>query len=130
MRIMWLGMIIAIPLYIWIGENGPAISWLKFPKAGRTFAILAVLNLVSFSWALCTRYSPALRVFKAQPEDIRGLRRWMNMWIILLCNANSVTLLGLAFRMGGKTVQQTLPFYVVGSLLTLSLWPRQVWSKV
>jgi len=129
MRFLWFGYSVPIVLYIWIGETMPGLSWLNFPRAGATFVILGVLSLLDFSWSKTKRYSPALEVIQSQPEDIRTVRRWMNSWIVLICIAQSEALFGLAFRMGGKTLQQSLPFYVVGVLLTLWLWPRRVWSS-
>lgn len=129
MRLMWLGLMIANLLYVYMGETGPVLSWLSFRNAGKTFVILAVLNFISFSWALWKRYLPAVGVLRGQPENMRAVKRWTGMWIILLANASSFTLFGLAFRMGGKTLRQSLAFYIVGVLLTLWLWPRPVWSS-
>ena len=33
-----------------------------------------------------------------------------------MCNANALTVFGLAFRLGDKTLLQSLAFYVVGTL--------------
>jgi len=129
MRMMWFGLIAANLLYVYIGQTEPALSWLSFQQAGKIFAILAALNLIAFAWTLWRRYLPAAEAIRDQPENMQAIRRWMGMWTILLCNASSITLFGLAFRMGGKTLQQTAPFYLVGVLLTLWLWPRQVWSS-
>lgn len=129
MRFIWFAFIVSIALYVWIGETMPGFSWLTFDNAGKAFFILAVLNLVSFSWAWRKLYSPALAVIRSHPENIRAVKRWMSSWIILLCNAESLAVFGLAFRMGDKTLQQSSPFYVVGLLLTLWLWPRQVWQS-
>jgi hypothetical protein len=129
MRLIWFAFIVSIALYVWIGETMPGFSWLTFPNAGKTFVTLAVLNFLYFLWAWRKLYSRALEVIQIQPENIHAVRRWMNAWIILMCLAESETLFGLAFRMGGKTLQQSLPFYMVGSILTLWLWPRQVWSS-
>jgi hypothetical protein len=129
MRFTWFAFIVSIVLYVWIGETMPGFSWLNFAKAGEIFVILGVFNLLSFLWARRKLYSPALEVIQSQPENVRAVRRWMSSWIVLLCIAQSETLFGLAFRMGDKTLQQSLPFYVVGSVLTLWLWPRQVWSS-
>jgi hypothetical protein len=128
MRLMWLALIIVDLLYVYIGETQPVLSWLEFRNAGKTFVILAVLNFTSFLWALLRRYRPAVGVLRREPENMRAVKRWMGMWTILLGNASSLTLFGLALRMGGKTLQQSLCFYIPGVLLTLSLWPRQVWS--
>lgn len=129
MRLVWFCFVISIPLYVYVGETMPGFLWLSFPNAGRTFVILAALNLFSFSWVLRKRYFPDAAVVRTEPETMRAVRRWMTSWTILICNANSVVLIGLAFRMGGKTLQQSLPFYVIGALLILSLWPRQIWSS-
>lgn len=51
MRFIWFAFIVSIALYVWIGETMPGFSWLTFDNAGKAFFILAVLNLVSFSWA-------------------------------------------------------------------------------
>jgi hypothetical protein len=129
MRFVWFGYIVSIVLYVWVGETMPGLSWLNFSRAGETFVILGVLDLLYFSWSKRKRYSPALEGIQSQPENIRTVRRWMNSWIVLVCIAQSEALFGLVFRMGDKTLQQSLPFYVVGFLLTLWLWPRQVWSS-
>jgi hypothetical protein len=128
MRLIWFGFIIAIPLYAWVGETVQATSWLNFWHAGEVFGILAVVELFYFFWARKKLYTPALVALQNQPGDMHAVRRWMNSWIVLLCMANSMILFGLAFRLGSKTLQQSVPFYVVGSLLILWLWPRQVWS--
>lgn len=129
MRLLWLAFFVSIALYVWIGETMPGFSWLSFENAGKILFMLAVLDLLSFSWARRKLYSPALEVLQSQPENIRAVKRWMSTWTILLCNAQAVAVFGLAFRMGDKTLRQSLAFYVVGFLLTLWLWPRQVWSS-
>jgi hypothetical protein len=128
MRILWFNMIAAIVLYIYTGETMP-LSWFSFHHSGKIFAALAALNLVSFAWCLWKRYSPALQALQSEPENVRAVKRWATMWMILLCSADSIAFFGVAFRMGGKTLEQTLPFYVVGSILTLWLWPRRFWSS-
>src|SRR5690348_3350514 len=129
MRFIWGGIVIAVPLYIYIGETIPAPSWLSFSCAGTTFVTLAVLNLLAFWWALRKRYSPAVKILQLHPEDMHATRRWMSMWVVLLCNANCLTLFGLVLIWEGKTMEQTLPFYGLGLLLTLWLWPRAAWSS-
>jgi hypothetical protein len=129
MHLMWFSFIVAFVLIVWAGETMPGFSWLAFPNAGKTFFILAVFYILSFFWVRGKRYSPALEAIRSQPEDIHAVRRWMSSWTMLVCMANAQTLFGFAFRMGGKTLQQSLPFYVLGFLLTLWLWPRQVWSS-
>lgn len=129
MRFIWFSFIVSIPLYIWTGETIQGPSWLTFPNAGTVFIIIGVLNLLSLSWAWRKRYSPALEAIRSQPENIDVVRRWNNSWTIVICNADAMTVVGLAFRLGGKTLLQSLTFYVVGALSVLWLWPREVWSS-
>jgi hypothetical protein len=126
MRFVWCAFIVSIPLYFYCGEMAQRISWLGFSNAGTVFVVLGALSLLSFSRTLRRRYLPALRVFRSQPENVDAVKRWMNSWTVLICIANSEIVSGFAFWMGGKTWQQSLPFFVIGSVLILSLWPRQV----
>lgn len=127
MRSMWFALLVSIPIYIYAGGIVGRVSWLRFRSAGMIFIVLAALNLLAFSWALRKRYLPAKRSVERQPENADAVRRWMSSWTIVLCNANALIVFGFAFWMGGKTLGQSLPFFVLGSLLILSLWPRQVW---
>jgi hypothetical protein len=126
MRLIWLAFLISILLYVYIGDTMAGISWLTFSNGGKSFILLSALGLLSFVLFRKKRYSAALEFAKQQPENIHAVRGWMNSWIVLLSIAESEALFGLCFRMGNKTLQQSLPFYAVGFLLTLSLWPRRI----
>jgi len=128
MRFIWFALLTSVLLYVYVGETLPGFKWLNFQNAGKIFVILAVLNLISFFSFRKRRYRAALALAKEQPESIHAVKGWMNYWIILLCIAESEAVFGVCFRMGNKTLQQTLPFYAVGFLLILSLWPRRPWS--
>jgi len=107
-------------------------DWLyvaEFSQCRKDVRDLSDLSLIQFSWFRRKRYSSALALVREQPENIDAVRRWMNSWIVLLCLAESVTVFGFFFRVGDKTLEQSLPFYAVGALLILWLWPRQVWPS-
>jgi hypothetical protein len=129
MRLVWFSVVASFALVVWAGETLPRISWLASPGARTMIAALAAFYALSFLFIWRKRYSCSLRAVRSQPEDMRAVRRWMTYQITLLCIANSGALFGFAFRMGGTTLQQILPFYVTGSLLILWLWPRQAWSS-
>ena len=129
MRFIWTAYIVTILLYVYMGETVPGYSWLNFSFAGKTFIVLSILDFCCFLWAWRKLYSPALDAIQKRPENIDAVRRWMTTWIILICIAECEALFALACRLGGKTLQQSLPFYLVGLLLTLWLWPREVWSS-
>lgn len=100
-----------------------------FAMPGKIFVIAAVLNLLCFFWFRTKRYRAAVDLAKAHPEDFRAVKRWMNYWVVLLSVADSEAVLAFCFRMGNKTLQESLPLYGVGFLLTLSLWPRPIWAS-
>ena len=127
-RLISFSFIVSIPLYIWIGETIQGPAWLAFPIAETALVILGVLNLLSLSWVWKKRYSPALEAMRDHSEDINVVRRWTNSWTIALCNLNALTVFGPAFRLGNRTLLQSLAFYVVGALSVLGLWPREVGS--
>jgi hypothetical protein len=127
MRFTWLGIAASIPLYVWVSEMMPGISWLDFPRAGKTFVTLGILSLLLALWFWRNRYSPALRLVRSQPQDVGSFRRWMATWIVLLSLGSSEAVFGLAFRMGHKTLDQCLPFYAFAAVLILYVWPRQSW---
>jgi hypothetical protein len=129
MRLTWFTFVASFALIIWTGETTQGFSWLAVSSAGKTIVILAMFYTLSFLFIWRKRYIPALIAVRNQPEDMHAVRRWTSYWTILLCAANSGALFGFAFRVGGKTLQQSLPFYVTGFLLILWLWPRQVWSS-
>jgi len=129
MRLTWLSFVASFALIVWTGETTHGFSWLAAPSAGKTIVILAVSYILSFLFIWRKRYSAALMAVRSQPDDMRAVRRWTAYWSILLCAAMSGAIFGCAVRMGGKTLQQSLPFYMTGALLILWLWPRQVWSR-
>ena len=129
MRLVWFSVVASFALVVWAGETVPGISWLASPGAGKAIGLLAMFYILSFLFIWKKRYSPSLRAVRSHPEDMHAVRHWMSYQIMLLCIANSGALFGFAFRMGGKTLQQSLPFYAIGSVLILGLWPRQVWSS-
>ena len=129
MRFIWLAILVSIALYIWTGEKMSGFTWLNFHNAGKTFVVLAFLDLLSFSLIRWKTYSPAFALVQEQTENGNAIRGWMTSWIILLCLAESEALFGLAFRMGDKTLAKSLPFYALGILLTLWLWPREFWPS-
>jgi len=124
MRFLWASFCVSIPLYIYAGRLVGASGSLRFPNAEKILVVLGALSLLSFFWFWKKQYLPALDDLRNQPENIRAIQRWRTYWTILACVANSVAVLGLIFWMAGKTLQQSLPFFVAGFLLLLLLWPR------
>jgi hypothetical protein len=130
MRVMWFGFILSVVLYIYIGLTmKPSFSWMGFRNAETIFGVLSTFYFLGFLWAWWKVYRPAMRLVRNQPEDVHAVRRLMVGWIMLLAGAEAEVLFGFIFWMGNKTFAQSLPFFVLGSVLLLSLWPRQFWSS-
>jgi hypothetical protein len=127
MRFAWLAFVVSILLYAYIGEAMPRLAWFSFANAASVYIVLSVFNLYYFFQVRKRLYSPALKALQDEPDNIQAVRRWMGGGIVLISIAQCEALFGLALREDGKTLEQTLPFYLVGFLLTLWLWPRKVW---
>ena len=88
----------------------PGFSRLSFPNAGKTFVILAALNL-PLSHGLRKAIFPHSGALRCRPENIQAVNLWTSSWIILLSmhrKFRSGTVFGLAFHIGGKTLQDRL----------------------
>lgn len=129
MRLMWFAFLMAVVVYLYIGATVRTMTvsppWVDYPK---TLIGLAVLDLFLFLLVLFQRYFPSLQNLRSQLDDPRAVRLWQVHWTVLATLALCQTLYGLMFWMGNKTFMQSLPFFILGSIMLLSLWPRQVWS--
>jgi hypothetical protein len=127
MRVMWFAFIISVVLYLYVGAT---LSPKPSPASAMTIFILpAALDLLWFLWFRLKRYVPALRNLQSQPDDAHAIRRWTAYWVVLLAMAEAEVLFGLACWMVNGRFTQCVPFFAVGSLLLLSLWPRQAWPS-
>ncbi len=68
---------------------------------------------------------PALEALQAKPDDGSSLERWRNASFASYMLAEAVVLFGLCLRFLGGTRTLSLPFYGVGILLMLFLFPRR-----
>jgi hypothetical protein len=127
MRVMWFAFIVSVVLYLYIGTT---LSLKPTSTASMTlFAAPAALDFLSFLWFRFKRYVPALRELRSRLNDVGTIRRYMTYWIILVAMAEAEALFGLACWMVNGKFMPCLPFFVLGSLLLLWLWPRQVLSS-
>jgi len=127
MRVIWFAFIMSVVLYIYVCKMIRPSS----PSGAETtlFVVPAVLDLLSFLWIRFKRYAPALQSLQSQPEDVRAVAKWRVFLVALLAMAEAEILFGVVSWMLNGIFRQSLPFFVLGSLLLLSLWPRQFWSS-
>ncbi|MFZ0332562.1 MAG: hypothetical protein WAN10_07760 [Candidatus Acidiferrales bacterium] len=127
MRVMWFAFIMSVVLYLYVGTT---LSPKPSPAPAMTIFILpAALDFLWYLWFRLKRYVPALRSLQSQPDDAGAIRRWTAYWVILLAMAEAEILFGLACWMVNGRFTPCIAFFALGSLLLLSLWPRQVWSS-
>jgi hypothetical protein len=128
MRLVWLAITLTIPLYIYAGTI-TSFAWLNFPKAETIFYILGVLYLISFIGFRMRRYPRALEAAQEHSDNMQAVRRWSTVWMILISNGEAEAVIGVCLQMKNGRLTPALPFYVLAFLLTLSLWPRPIWSS-
>jgi hypothetical protein len=68
---------------------------------------------------------PALDALEAKPDDGSSLERWRGGSFASYIAAEAVVLFGLCLRFLGGVRALSLPFYFVGILLMLFLFPRR-----
>lgn len=129
MRTIWAAFVFSILFYAYIGEMLPAVSWLNFTGATKTFVALAFLNLLLLLIVWKKRYIRAAVTARKQPEDNNAIRKWMTCWVLMMALSESVAICGFFLRMGGKILQQSAPFYGVAFVLLTILWPRPFWPS-
>lgn len=127
MRLIWFAFLMSIPLYIYAAAM-TNFTWLNFRNARTIFDVLGILDLLYFAWIRISWFPRAVEAAQKHSEDIRAVRRWMVVWTILVSIAESEALFGVCLQTGNEALKPALPFYVLASLLLLTLWPRQIWS--
>lgn len=129
LRLMWFSILAAVPLYLYALQFTLGISWLHFRHATEVFSALSALDLFSFFWLWQKRYLPSVEKMRAYPDDVRAIERWVQSVTILLSLGESEAVFGVALCLGGRTLKQSSPFFVVGVVLILLMWPRKVWTS-
>lgn len=127
MRLTWFAFLMTIPLYIYAGTI-TGFVWLNFRHAGTIFDILGILDLLYFAWIRISWSPRALEAAQEHCEDMRAVRRWMVVWTILVSIAEAEAVFGICLQVSNTALKPALPFYVLASLLLLTLWPRQILS--
>ena len=123
LRVVHGAMLVAVLLYVWIGEQ-------IGPKAAHDVALLQlVLALVSASTVaaalvLCRKMTlPAEAALRSNSQDAAALQRWRGGYIVSFAISESIALFGLVLRVLGGSLRQSLPFYLAAVVLLLILRP-------
>lgn len=129
LRSIWLAYLATVPLYVYAVQLMSGPSWLHFRNAVEVFSILSAFDLISFVWFWQKRHSRAVETLRSNPEDVHAIRRWVASVTILLALAESHAVFGAILGLGGTTLEESSPFFIVTVILMLLLWPRKVWES-
>jgi len=122
--VQW-SMLASIVLYAVLGERvGPG------PRAVNpaTSYLLATLSVAIVGVIFIVRRTLDLRAAEGlatKPEDILGLNHWRTGYIATYVLCEALALFGLALRLMGSTLQQSLLFYGGGFVLLFFFAPKR-----
>jgi len=124
-RLIAMAMLVTIPLYAVVGEiAGPAqpgdfaIYRLVF------FVVSATAGLMGFQLR-ARMISDTEDILRRTPDDEAAAQRWAGAHIAASGMAEVIGVCGLALRLVGGTLLESLPFYVIAMGLMLAWMPRR-----
>ena len=124
LRILWVILIMITAICVRITETAHAkdrqISQMFYTSIG-----IVSIWLIGTIFFLQMRSSKQLKS-SDNAADPRNTRRSYAIQLLLMSCSLAVVLYGVVVRFAGATLAQTLPFYVVGSLLLLYFKPKQI----
>lgn len=128
LRSIWFAYLATVPLYVYAVQLMSGPLWLHFRNAVEIFSILSALDLISFVWFWKKRHPRAVETLRSNPDDVHAIRRWVASVTILLALVESHAVFGAILGLGGTTLEESSPFFIVTVILMLLIWPRKVWA--
>jgi hypothetical protein len=125
-RIIWIAMLAAAVLYIWVPEQVHAQPKSLDSTFYAVFIVLVVVVLgmiVVFRKGTIDRVTPILQ---SSPNDLAALQKWRIGQIVTVAMSEAIVLYGLVLRFVGATRMQAAPFYLVGIGCMIVFWPKPV----
>jgi len=124
LRIWYSILLIAMSLYVAVAEKAQH----QLIDMNRTFfAGISVLGALLVGIALYVQVKkirPALETLQGKPADAAALATWRSASLACYVIAEAIVLFGLCLRFLGGVRSLSIPFYAVGLLLMLFLFPR------
>lgn len=125
LRIWYSIMFIAIVLYVVVSERAQH----QLIDMNRAFlAGLGVIAAILVCIALYVQVRvirPALETLQGKPDALASLASWRSASLASYVIAEAIVLFGLCLRFLGGARTLSLPFYFIGILLMLFLFPRR-----
>jgi len=125
LRTLHLILLVAMLLYVVIAErtqHQPIDMNRKF-LAGITGVAVIMIGLALYLQVKKIR--PAMEALQAKPDDIDSLSTWRFTSLVCYVLAEAVVLFGFCLRFLGGARTLSIPFYGVGIVLMLFLFPRR-----
>ncbi|HEX4001948.1 MAG TPA: hypothetical protein VHX36_04825 [Candidatus Acidoferrales bacterium] len=117
-------MLIAMVLYVVVSERAQH-QLIDMNRA--FFAGISVVGAVLVAialYVLVKKIRPALETLQTKPADAASLATWRSASLASYVIAEAIVLFGLCLRFLGGARSLSIPFYAVGLLLMLFLFPR------
>lgn len=124
-RLIAIALLATIPLYALVGEMaGPAQPGDYATFRLVLFVVSATVGLMGFQ--LRARMIPAAEdTLRRAPNDETAAQRWVAAHVVALGMAEVIGVCGLALRIVGGTLVESLPFYIIAMGLMLAWIPRR-----
>jgi hypothetical protein len=125
LRTVYLVLLAAMLLYILIAERAQH----QLINMNRTFLAglggIAAIGVVIALYVQAKMIRPALETLQAKPDNAASLGRWRSGSLASYVVAEGIVLFGLCLRFLGGTRAMALPFYGVGIVMMIFLFPRR-----
>jgi hypothetical protein len=125
-RIVWIAMLIAAFIYLWLPEKlnvQPRDLDSTFYGA---FIVLVAVMLASIVILRKLTIGKAEPLIRSNSNDTAALQKWRFGQIVTVALCEAIVLYGLVLRFVGATRSQSAPFYGVGIAAMIVFWPRPV----
>lgn len=125
LRVLYLILLLAMLVYVAVAEKTQhqLIAMNRAFLAGLSSLAAIMVGIALYLQVKVIR--PALEALEAKPDDDSSLERWRGASFASYILAEAAVLFGLCLRFLGGARTLSLPFYFVGILLMLFLFPRR-----
>ena len=125
LRIWYSVLLIAIVLYVFVSERAAhqLIDMNRAFLTGLGFVAIVLVGIALYVQVKTIR--PALETLQEKPDAVAAMASWRSASLASYVIAEAIVLFGLCLRFLGGARILCIPFYVVGVVLMLFLFPRQ-----
>jgi hypothetical protein len=125
LRVWYSILFIAIVVYVAVAERAQhqLIDMNRAFLAGLSVVAAILIGIALYVQVKVVR--PALETLQSKPDAVSALASWRSASLVSYVVAEAIVLFGLCLRFLGGARALCIPFYFVGILLMLFLFPRR-----